>query len=496
MYQSEIRDSVIQALLEKAANRNYGNYLSKILLTRVRGLNNQNITFDFPVTAIIGTNGSGKTTIIGSAAIIYKDIQPKKYFARGGNLDLDMSNWEIQYELIDRSKVANDIIKRTANFKRLRWNRNPLDRKVLDFGVSRTVPPIEKNEFNRFANSKVMFQTTNIYPMTQTLGVAISQILGKDVSSFRYIRFNESGDIDFLSGKNQSGQQYSEFHFGAGESSIIRMVSQIEALPDNSLVLIEEIENGLHPIATIKMVEYLIDVAYRKKIQSIFTTHSDYALKPLPNKAIWATIDGKLYQGKLNIHSLRAITGEIDLKLAIFVEDEFAKMWVESMLRYEDGISLDTMEIHPLNGDGNAVNMHKHHMLNPTVKEKFPSICIIDGDSRQVDDPTNSIFRLPGESPENYIYNSVLEKIDEFKIILAAALHKRPDQADQVAKIIADIRLTNRDPHVLFSQVGMKLGLIPEDLVKMAFLAVWNQAFPEERQTLLSGFYDKIPKEG
>src|SRR5690554_1778191 len=138
-YVSEIRDSTIQALLEKSQNRNYGKYLSKIFLNRVRGLQNQTISFDFPVTAIIGTNGGGKTTVIGSAAIIYKHIQPKKYFARGGNLDLDMGNWEIQYELIDRSKVPNDSIRRTANYKRLRWNRDPLERQVLDFGVSRTV---------------------------------------------------------------------------------------------------------------------------------------------------------------------------------------------------------------------------------------------------------------------------------------------------------------------------------------------------------------------
>ena len=52
------------------------------------------------------------------------------------------------------------------------------------------------------------------------------------------------------------------------------MVAEIEASPDSSLILIEEIENGLHPVATRRMVEYLIDVAERKKAQAIFTTTS------------------------------------------------------------------------------------------------------------------------------------------------------------------------------------------------------------------------------
>ena len=43
--------------------------------------------------------------------------------------------------------------------------------------------------------------------------------------------------------------QYSEFNFGSGESSVIRMVADIESQRENALVLIEEIENGLHPLA-------------------------------------------------------------------------------------------------------------------------------------------------------------------------------------------------------------------------------------------------------
>lgn len=139
-----------------------------------------------------------------------------------------------------------------------------------------------------------------------------------------------------------SAHTYSEFHFGAGESSIIRMVTRIEQAPANSLILIEEIENGLHPIATRRMVEYLIDVAARKSIQTVFTTHSDYALSPLPSEAIWAAIDGKLKQGKLSVEALRAVSGRVDKKLAIFVEDEFAKLRL--MQYFERGLALTTIK--------------------------------------------------------------------------------------------------------------------------------------------------------
>jgi hypothetical protein len=60
------------------------------------------------------------------------------------------------------------------------------------------------------------------------------------------LRIDEAGSV-LLTGKTSAGSGYSEFHFGAGESSIIRMVSQIELADEQSLVLIEEIENGFIP---------------------------------------------------------------------------------------------------------------------------------------------------------------------------------------------------------------------------------------------------------
>ena len=59
------------------------------------------------------------------------------------------------------------------------------------------------------------------------------------------------------------------------------MVAEIEAAPPNALVLIEEIENGLHPVAVRRMVEYLIDVADRRSIQRAHTQRTPKMLWPL-----------------------------------------------------------------------------------------------------------------------------------------------------------------------------------------------------------------------
>jgi len=271
------------------------------------------------------------------------------------------------------------------------------------------------------------------------------------------------------------------------------MITEIEAAGENALILIEEIENGLHPIATRRMVEYLISVAKRKRSQVLFTTHSNDALIPLPSQAIWASFEGDVVQGKLDIVALRAITGQIDAQLGIFVEDEFAKRWVEFALRYHGGVALDAVTIHAMAGDAAAVKVNEFHNLSPV--RRFPSVCIIDGDSRQTESEGKAVYRLPGEGPETYIYHRVLDRIDECAAKLAVALQLPIETQSKVSEVVRSVANTNRDPHVIFSQVGEKLGLISEHVVQGAFLAMWAQMYPDEVQQILAPLEDFLPKD-
>lgn len=487
MYRSQVRDGVITALQQRVEARNYLRYLPKLTLKKVRGFVDQPVSFDFPVTAVIGPNGGGKTTVLGAAACAYKDVSPRRFFAKSGTYDESMQDWSIEYELVDKQLNARDIVRRTASFKNRRWNREAPGRNVLIFGVSRTVPANERAELAKCSSGSFRVPQGNVFGFSQAVSTAVSRILGKDVTGYREMRIGEDGGIQLLTGVTPTGSGYSEFHFGAGESSIIRMIRDIEAAEDQSLILIEEIENGLHPVATISLVEYLIEAAERKRLQVIFTTHSNEALLPLPTKAIWVATRDKLFQGKLDVLSLRAITGQIKKQLVIFVEDVLAKAWVESAIR-ESALELfDHVEVHAMEGDGTAVATNLYHNRNPA--NEVPSICFIDGDSRQREDDQTRVFRLPGEMPESYIFDRVIGAWDRFGGKLTVALLLKFEQAERVKKICQDVRLANIDPHLLFSQIGEKLGFLPEETVRMAFCTIWCQAYPDEAKRIT----DRIP---
>lgn len=386
-----------------------------------------------------------------------------------------MQDWSIEYEIVDRRLNGRDVIRRTASFKSRRWNRDAPNRDVIVFGVSRTVPANERTELIRCTSAKFAVDASRITAFSRPLQEAVTRILGKDVTRFQSLAVDSTGRVTLLTGVTPEGHGYSEFHFGAGESSIIRMVAQIEAGPEQTLVLIEEIENGLHPVATIRLVEYLIEVAERKKIQVIFTTHSNDSLKPLPAKAIWVATQDRVFQGKLDVSSLRAITGQIETAGVIFVEDAFAKIWMEAIIRQTLPEAFDRIQVHAMEGDGTAVAMNKYHLRNPT--SRFSSICVIDGDSRQDNDDDEKVFRLPGESPEAHIFDTMLDVWDAWGGKLSVAMLQKFEGAQNVLKICQEVRYTNRDPHLLFSQVGERLGLVPENTISAAFANVWAQAY-------------------
>jgi len=496
IYASEIRNSLIRDLLEKVRKRNYEVYLVAMRLERIRFFKGAQITFDFPVTALIGPNGGGKSTILGAAGCAYSDFKIETVFQKSRIGDTSMDNWLIEYELVDRSENRSGTIRLNVTFKDNLWaRRTALRRQVYFFGINRTVPAMENSAFShkRVLRAKavpdvrpfsISAEPVEDIPQIQ---IEAERILGKSLAHFRLFRITvqrrkkrTSEKLLFVGSDGTS--EYSEFNFGAGERSVINLVAAAESLSDNSLLLIEEIENGLHPVAVRRLVEYLIDIAARKKLQVIFTTHSDYAIAPLPPEAIWASIDGKLQQGKLSIDLLRVVSGRIDKRLAVFVEDEFAKAWIEAILREMLPEHLDEIGIYAVSGDGNAVKMHFGLVSNPAVS--FQSICFVDGDSKHTENVEKGIYSFPGETPESTVFNSVLADLDNNIALLTVACQRPVEKQEAVADEIRKVSRTNRDPHLLFAQVGLNIGFVSESIVRGAFLSIWLTQNPEEAKRI------------
>lgn len=485
----DVQKSTLDSLEERVRKLSYTKYLPQLIMTNVRSFENQTISFEFPVTAIIGTNGGGKSTVLGAAAIAYKSIKPGDFFPKSNVGDTSMANWRIDYNIIDRDINKSSPISRNARFVAAKWRReNIADRDVVTIPIQRTVPANEQTKFRYFVGITQIKDIVSV-PISDIVSNSVSRILGKDAKGYQRISVKSDPSKSILVGVRKQND-YSQFHFGAGEASIIEMVSKIEESADNSLILIEEIENGLHPLATRKMVEYLIGVAARKKSQIIFTTHSEYALDVLPPKAIWACIDGVAYQGKLTIESLRALTGSVSKERAIFVEDEFAKdLCIEIFRQFAPEI-LDRVEIHKAGGFPYVVEVLKHHNSNPSIKS--PAIAIIDGDNPPLKEPDDNVLMLPDGAPEAIVYGFINENAEKIAALIQQRCHCPAISQDVIVKAIRDVALDTTDHHLYFSKLGHRLGFVSEIVMRRGLCSIYVELSADALKSLVEAAKEKL----
>ncbi|EDH7246810.1 hypothetical protein CBN47_17525, partial [Salmonella enterica subsp. enterica serovar Agona] len=67
---------------DKVQDNKFNQYVKRITLKNVRGFDEEIVEFKTPVTALIGTNGGGKSTILGAVALAYKNVKPSKFFPK------------------------------------------------------------------------------------------------------------------------------------------------------------------------------------------------------------------------------------------------------------------------------------------------------------------------------------------------------------------------------------------------------------------------------
>ncbi len=219
---------------------------------------------------------------------------------------------------------------------------------------------------------------------------------------FETTKFNELRTINLTRGGGNSafllrvGQNpahyHSEKHFSLGELCILKLIKQLQTCPNQSLVLIDELEIALHPRAQIELLNYLKRMAAAKHLTIIFSTHSVSLLKVMERKNIiyLERNDQNVITPLIGCFPTYAIgnltSGEERAPDVVFyVEDEMARALLEPMINYAMQNKFAATNLHPNIkivpiGTFDSVvnfltNQHKS-MLPPTTK----CFAILDAD--------------------------------------------------------------------------------------------------------------------
>lgn len=379
--------------------------LEWIEIEGIRGWSGHRIEFRFPITAIVGENGSGKSTILQAATAIYRSPQAdKSLFASRFFPDTpwdSVTDAEIRASIREgKGSVISSVRKRTN-----RWRGNPerRERRVYYIDLSRIQPMSARAGYSRIA--KAGLKEGNSTKFADAVTSRLSTIMGKSYESAR-LATTKDDPARVVPVIQQGDQPYSGFHQGAGE------LTAAELLANNfekySLVVIDEIESSLHPRAQRRLVRDLADVAREKEIQFIISTHSPYVLEEIP-------LEGRIYivetdNGKSTIigvspeFAMSKMDDENHPECDVYVEDDIAKTLVNEIVIHEDKDLVPRFYITPFGAA--SVGMSLGIMA---AQKRFPrpSVVFLDGDQAK----TQGVSILPGgDAPERVVFESLQDK--------------------------------------------------------------------------------------
>jgi len=233
----------------------------------------------------------------------------------------------------------------------------------------------------------------------------LSHVLSRDYKKARFA----TSDVD---AKRQVGLlerewgELSQFHQGAGEDSTLDLFRTLQGVPNNSLLLIDEVEASLHPRAQRRLVRFLLWLARQRRIQIILTTHSPYVLQELPQEARILLLPGpqglSVVYGVSPEFAMSRLDDEVHPDVHIFVEDRESEILLREILASsaDSAELLRRIEINPV-GPSNVVALLGS--LGRAGRLPYKSVAVIDGDN-----PDSNYLSLPGAlAPERMVYTDL-----------------------------------------------------------------------------------------
>jgi len=422
-------------------------FLAEVQLKDIRGIENLRVTFDYPVSVIAGANGSGKSTVLFAAACAYavpeagvRDFVPSTLFPdyrpKLGQRQDERGEAIIHF---DYSTPEGRMAMRWRRGKG--WNRSFLGRKQAS-QPGRQVYLRTLSNLSNPSEVRGVLSMSRLSTAPQETPMTASQIqFAQQILPFRYAEVVDlssgSKGKNLLFAKQEAGVTYSELHMAAGERSILRLSQEIAQLKD-ALVLIDEVEAGLHPWVQQLLMLQLQQVALRNNLQVIVTTHSQSVLDSVPGH-------GRIFLDRDQAGHVTVCPAYLDVvqnalygrsrsALNLLCEDVAAEgilRGVLDVLLPREKINVESVRI----GRDTGANEFPSHAA---AFRKFGQIrnfvFILDGDKRDTDvarkireqaETDVPVLFLPGaNSPEAWLWASMRERFDE----VSTGLGMRVDQ--------------------------------------------------------------------
>ena len=424
-----------------------------IELKNIRGIKHLSVSLDFApgVYAIAGENASGKSTLLAALSGLF-------YSAVFSRLLITKEKSLITYELGDSKTI---IFKSQID----RWSRN-LGGRFVNWANPRGQMWQHEVKINGFYEGSVIhgnrFRDVNYPSLFQSKKIEQNRlveasdfvrenlgfIIRNDKSYYDNLFFlsEEDANIDFSfkgtpyfliidSEKNlyPIDEVVSQFSLSTGENLMISLLNSIYQYviqrPESKnlyVVLLDEIELGLHPSALTRLLKLLKTLSQENNVIIYLSTHSMELIRNIDPKNIFflkkkVDLCVDVVNPCFPAYATRNIYEHDGYDLLILVEDKLAKILVRDLLIKGELNYSKLIHVLPVGGWTNVLDLHEEVLRSNLLGSDARVLSILDGDVKQKFNSQKSkgvytnldVTFLPIESLEKYLHYKIIGTADD-----------------------------------------------------------------------------------
>lgn len=436
--------------------------LEKLTFVKFRNLDGMEIDFGkFPITGIFGANGMGKSTILATIRCLYQSVynprskrgKPRKvpYIHRPetcynepfgrlfpGNQFSNYEGSKIVAELSSPHGDASGLYQ--IQDGRKRWSpgttAKPV-RQVFYIEMESCIPAAEAG-YTKAARDKRARIYRSIMSHSETLRADFNYIFTRDIF------INDLSDagkgIDEQVGIAMSGRKMYFRDLSAGEQRVLKLLDIVYNAPDNSVILIDEIELTLHKLALFRLLDVLVRMAHKRGLQVIFTSHNQSLMtrKDINIRSLYRVGEKIRCDYGYSRDCIALLEGEVPPKATFLVEDMMSQAIITELLKQKNKLNISSVIL--FGGYPNSFKLAASLYLAGKLSDKVlfvldGDVCVTDDEKRKQLQTTQIIPDLTHEK-ENQILAHYSEyvlpagvKIDSY---IYGLIKKEPNKEDQV----------------------------------------------------------------
>lgn len=384
------------------SNQGWPKRLEWVEIRGIRGWVGQRVDLRFPIVALVGENGVGKSTVLQAAASVYQSDSNERY---ASDFFPDTA-WEIikdasiTFSFREGDQKGSTVLKIRKPTDRWRGNPQRPRRSINFLDLSRVQPIATRVGYARIAKSHTKETTSNVFEGSALDRLSYVMAKKYDMAKLSMTDIDGARPVPILS---KDGSTYSGFHQGTGETGIAELIGTM--IPKYSMLLVDEIEASLHPRAQRRIINDLAKLARELDLQILITTHSPYVLDELPPEARICLMDGvdgkQVITGISTEFAMTKMDDSNHPEAEIYVEDTRSETLLRELLIQADRDLVSRLRLIPFGAAsvGRALGQM-------AANDRFPrpSFVFLDGDQEQA--PGCSI--LPGEdAPERVVFEGL-----------------------------------------------------------------------------------------